>query len=99
MREKYIENKIKNYLKSKNVWYVKYFANSYTPVGIPDILACVNGKFVGIEVKNEIGKTTLLQDYNIKKIKESGGYALIVNPESFEKFKIFIAGLLSDEII
>lgn len=41
MKEKAFENKIKNYLKSKGVYFVKFFANSYTRVGVPDLLACV----------------------------------------------------------
>lgn len=32
-------------------------------VGSPDIIACVNGKFVGLEVKNTKGKTSSAQEY------------------------------------
>lgn len=77
MREKSIENKIKAYLKSKGAYYVKYFGNSYSQVGVPDILACYRGRFIGIEVKNEKGKTSPLQDYNLASIKEAGGISLV----------------------
>ena len=50
-QEKNFENKIKAYLKDQNCYFVKYFANRMTKAGIPDILASVNGCFVGIEVK------------------------------------------------
>lgn len=97
MREKQIENKIKGYLKSKGVWHVKYFANSFTPVGIPDVLACCNGKFVAIEVKNETGKTSPLQDYHLEEIAKSGGIGLVVRPQNFEEFKEVIEELLNDK--
>jgi len=77
MREKNIENKIKNYLKSKGAYYVKYHGNQYSQVGVPDILACYKGYFIGIEVKNEMGKTSPLQDINLKMINEAGGYGIV----------------------
>ena len=97
MREKNIENRIKTYLKSKGVWHVKYFANSFTPVGIPDILACCNGRFLAIEVKNETGKTSPLQDYNLAEIEKCGGFALVVRPQNFNDFKLIVETLLNDK--
>lgn len=55
--------------------------------GIPDILACVNGHFVAIEVKSSTGRPSELQKYNIRKINESKGYAIITYPEDFEQLK------------
>lgn len=77
MREKNIENKIKAYLKGKGAYYVKYFGNQFSQVGVPDILACYKGRFIGIEVKNEKGKTSPLQDYNLASIKRAGGISLV----------------------
>lgn len=77
MREKNIENKIKNYLKSIGAYYVKYHGNQFSQVGVPDILVCYKGKFIGIEVKNEKGKTSPLQDINLKQIKQAGGISLV----------------------
>lgn len=92
--EKQFENKVKKYLKAKGIWHVKYFANSFTPVGIPDVLAVVNGKFVAIELKAEKGKTSPLQDYNIKEIERCGGIAIVLRPSGFEDFKKLIEELL-----
>ena len=92
--EKQFENKLKKYLKSKGIWHVKYFANSFTPVGIPDVLAVVNGKFVAIELKAEKGKTSPLQDYNIKEIQRCGGIAIVLRPSGFDEFKKLIEELL-----
>lgn len=86
-QEKNYENKIKKFLKEKNIWHVKYFANAFTKSGIPDILACVNGKFIAIEVKADNGKPSELQLYHQQKIKESGGKAYILYPKDFEQFK------------
>lgn len=91
--EKLFETKIKNYLRSLGIWHVKFFANGYTRRGIPDILACVNGKFVAIEVKSENGKPSALQTKNIEMIQESGGIAVVLYPDDFEDFKLMIESL------
>lgn len=92
-QEKNFENKIKQYLKDHDCYFVKYFANRMTKVGVPDILACVNGSFLGIEVKSSTGKPSELQIYNVKTINECGGYAVIVAPEQWEFLKILIGML------
>lgn len=95
-QEKMFENKVKKFLEVNGAWYVKFFANSYTKSGIPDILACVNGYFVGIEVKAQNGKPSELQLYNIQKIRDAGGFAIVLYPSGFEKFKDFIYKLKAD---
>ena len=66
--EKNFENKIKGFLKDHGCWFLKYWGGAaYTKSGIPDILACCNGKFLGIEVKAKNGKPSELQLYNLKK--------------------------------
>lgn len=92
--EKNFENKIKKYLDEKGCWYVKFFANRMTKIGVPDLLACVNGCFVAIEVKGEGGKPSELQFYNQRKIREAGGISLIVYPGQFDDLKHLIDDLL-----
>ena len=95
-QEKQFENRIKKYLTENGIWHVKYFANGFTKSGIPDILACCNGYFLGIEVKAENGKPSQLQIYNIEKIREAGGHAVIVKPSQFDELKQLIQELLND---
>lgn len=97
--EKNFENKVKKWLKAKGIYYFKYFGNVYSTAGILDLTLCVNGKFVGVELKAEKGKTSSLQDYNIKKIQESGGIAIVLRPSGFEDFKKIIEDLLNDQTI
>lgn len=65
-----------------------------TKSGIPDILACVNGYFVAIEVKAQNGKPSDLQLYNVEKIREAGGIAIILYPDGFDEFKKLILELI-----
>ncbi|MBU5486995.1 MAG: VRR-NUC domain-containing protein [Clostridium sp.] len=86
--EKQFENKIKKFLDGlPNTYYFKYWAGPYSKSGIPDIIACINGHFVGIEVKAETGHPSELQKRNIRLIQSAKGYARIVYPKDFESLK------------
>jgi Holliday junction resolvase len=75
VKESVIQRQILTWLKANGYYAVKTISTNRN--GTPDILTCVNGRFVGIEVKTEIGKTSKLQDYQIKAIIESGGHAFV----------------------
>lgn len=83
--EKLFENKIKNELKRRGIWYVKYFANRNTRAGVPDLLCCANGHFIALEVKADKGRISALQLYQIKEIENAGGIAMTVYPKDYEK--------------
>ena len=92
--EKRFENKIKAYLDgNQKVWYVKFFANNYTKAGVPDLLACINGHFVAIEVKASKGRPSALQLFNIEAIRQAGGTAMVLYPDQFEDFKKIVEDL------
>ena len=95
-QEKNFENRIKTWLDEKGCYFVKQFGCAFTKSGVPDLLCCVNGKFVAIEVKAENGKTSDLQDYNIAKIKKAGGIALVVKPSQFDELKDLIERLMNE---
>lgn len=94
MTEKQFEKQVKEFLKSHNIWFTKIWGGGFQKAGIPDIIACVNGHFVAIEIKGPNGKATELQKYNIKKINECNGTGVILYPEQFETFKLIILDLL-----
>ena len=50
----------------------------YGTAGVPDIIACINGRFVAFEVKTETGKLTKLQEITIQKIRNAKGQAFKV---------------------
>ena len=93
-KEKQFENQVKSYLTTRGAWFIKYWAGAaFTKSGVPDILACVNGFFVAIEIKAENGRPSELQLHNIRAIKDAGGIAFVLYPSAYEKFKQFINGL------
>lgn len=61
-----------------NCWYEKI--QQVTIRGTPDILLCIKGKFIAIELKTEDGKLDALQSYKLTKIQKAGGWSYTVTP-------------------
>lgn len=93
-QEKIFENKIKKFLKENGCYLIKYWGGGqFTKSGVPDIIACVNGYFVAIEVKAPTGKPSALQLYNLDQIKKSGGISILLYPKQWDEFKTLIQTL------
>lgn len=92
--EKNFENRVKEFLKERNAWFLKTWSNGVQRSGVPDIIACFGGHFLGIELKAPNGKPSELQIYNLGEIHKSGGYAILLYPKDFELFKKLIDALI-----
>lgn len=78
--EKKVENDIKKYLDHIGAYHVKIHGSAFMTSGTPDILACVKGVFVGIEVKKpKGGRVSELQKLKIKQIEQAGGIGIVAN--------------------
>jgi Holliday junction resolvase len=79
MTEKDIVNAILRYLKSVPGCFAwKEHGGLYGTAGLPDIIACINGRFNAFEVKTPTRKLTKLQEITLRRINEAKGYAFKV---------------------
>ena len=74
-------------LKAAGAYAVNYIGGQYANNGTPDILACLDGRFIGIEAKAGRGKPTALQVRSLRQIHEAGGLALCINENSLDYLK------------
>lgn len=95
--EKNFENKVKGFLKEQGCWCLKTWSNGVQRSGVPDLLVCCNGWFVGVELKAPYGKPSELQLWNLRKIEESGGYGILLYPRDYERFKAFVRALVQGD--
>lgn len=79
-----VKAKIHAALKAQGAYAVNYIGGLHANNGTPDILACLDGRFIGIEAKAGSNKPTDLQIVNLRKITESGGLALVINETNLE---------------
>lgn len=80
--EKLVKKKVTALLKRYGVYYFYPVTGGYGMSGVPDIVACYNGCFIGIECKAGKNKPTELQQQNLERIKDNGGYALVINEDN-----------------
>ena len=87
MLERDIVTAIKRYLASlgSDVFFWKEHGSVYGTNGVPDIICCYKGRFLGLECKLPGGRLTKLQKRTIEKINRAGGIACRV--ESVEDAK------------
>jgi Holliday junction resolvase len=76
------------------VYYFYPTTGGFGSSGVPDIVCCYQGRFIGIECKAGKGKTTALQDKNLKEISEAGGLAMVVNEENVDDVTAVLTDLL-----
>ena len=77
MLERDIVAAIKKYLFAlgADVFFWKEHGGPYGTSGVPDIICCYKGRFIGMECKLTGGRLTELQKRAITKINRAGGIA------------------------
>lgn len=95
--EKKVKDKVKKLLTEVGAYYFMPATGGYGKSGVPDLVACIGGKFVGIECKAGKGKPTGLQEKNLMDISSAGGYAIAVNENGIETLKTFLNVLQKQE--
>ena len=95
MLERDIVAAIKRYLASlgSGVFFWKEHGGPYGTSGVPDIICCYKGRFLGLEVKLPGGRLSELQKRALEKINRAGGIGRRV--ESVDDVKAVIH--LADE--
>ena len=90
--------KIKQYLKSRGAYCEKIWGGGFQSAGIPDVIGCYRGRFIGIEAKVGNNKPSEIQKAKIEMIQKAGGYASVVwSLEEVEKLLNEIDEVINNE--
>lgn len=92
MREAFLENKLKNFLKTQKIYFVKIHGGQMQKSGIPDLIINYNGSFIGCECKIWPNKLSELQKFNKMKIEESNGIFVVVDQNNIDEFISLLKG-------
>jgi Holliday junction resolvase len=85
-----VKKKVDAVLKELGAYACKPVTGGYGASGVPDIIACYQGKFYGIECKAGKNRPTALQTDNLVRIAAAGGVALVIDENNVENLKQFI---------
>ena len=83
-----VKKSVRQVLDRLGAYYVMPVTGGYGRQGAPDFLVCYRGVFVGIETKAGKGKTTALQDLNLKQIEDAEGLALVVYEDDVKDLEL-----------
>ena len=90
--EKKVKEKVKKVLKQLNCYYCMPATGGYGASGVPDIIACHQGRFIGIECKANGNKPTALQQKNLVDIYHAKGLPLVIDETNVDMLELFITG-------
>lgn len=76
-----VKKAVKEFLRSKGVWYCMPMGTGFGSSGVPDFLCCYRGVFWAIETKapGKRNNTTELQRQQIASICAAGGRAVVID--------------------
>lgn len=87
-----VKKQVVKILQEFGVYFFYPVTGGYGRSGVPDIVCCHNGLFIGIEVKADSKKNppTELQLKNLREISEQGGLAMVVDMHNYEGLRTIL---------
>ena len=82
--EKKLQDNAISYLKGRGIYYLNLYGDGRSGKGKPDIIACINGRFVAFELK--VGENDLQDDQKLHKIRIKRSNGLHYAPYTLEEF-------------
>lgn len=73
-----LKTRIRKFLTSKGIFWSSIQGGPGSKPGDPDLIICLNGRFIGVEVKTSGGRQSPIQKKREEEITQSGGEYIIV---------------------
>ena len=73
MKENVLQRDIIRFCSTNNIYCINIYGSGMTAKGVPDLILCINGKFVAFECKVGNNTPQIDQVINGKRIKKCGG--------------------------
>ena len=92
--EKKLQDNCITYLKAKKIYHINQYGDGFSAKGKPDLIACINGRFVAFELK--VGTNDMQDDQKLHKIRIERSGGLHFTPYTLSEFVSIIEALLRD---
>jgi Holliday junction resolvase len=77
-----VKDAVVKILKERGAYYFFPVTGGFGRSGVPDVVACYEGRFIGIECKAGTNKPTALQLAELAKIDKAKGLTMVVNEQN-----------------
>ena len=85
-----VKDSVKKLFDEYEVWYCMPATHGYGRSGVPDFISCYMGHFIAVETKTGKKQPTALQQREIRRIQEAGGYALVINEDNLHELRALL---------
>lgn len=89
-----VKDKVVKMLKEHGAYYFFPATHGMGRSGVPDIVCCVNGRFLAVECKAGKNTPTLLQLREINSVRTANGVALVINEDNMDHLERVLGVLL-----
>ena len=95
--EKKVKNQVVRLLKEYGAYY--FFPATYGMgrSGIPDVVCCLRGYFIGIECKAGKNKPPPLQQKELADIIKAGGVSCVINEDNMAELESILTTVMSKD--
>jgi Holliday junction resolvase len=76
--ERTLTRQIIEALETMGAYVVKQHGSGLVRAGVPDLLICYHGRFIGLEVKTPKGRVSKIQEHELGRIHRAYGAAAVV---------------------
>lgn len=74
-----VKKQVKKILDDLGAYHFSPMMDGFGRSGVPDLIVCYKGMFIGIECKAGKNEPTMLQKHNMDLIRKAGGYTTVIN--------------------
>lgn len=92
--EKKLQDKAIAHLKDLGIYHLNLYGDGMSGKGKPDIIACINGRFVAFELK--VDENDLQDDQKIHRLRIRRSNGLHFSPYTLDEFKNIVERLLNE---
>ena len=92
--EKQLQDKAIRFLRERGIYYLNLYGDGMSGKGKPDIIACINGRFVAFELK--VGENDLQDDQKIHRLRIRRSKGLHFSPYTLDEFISIVERLLNE---
>jgi Holliday junction resolvase len=82
-----VKKEVVKILNAHDAYYFFPATGGFGRSGVPDIIVCFKGHFIGIECKAKNNTPTALQLRELQKIVVAGGFSVVINEDNIFRVK------------
>ena len=92
--EKKLQDNAIRFLRERGIYYLNLYGDGMSGKGKPDIIACINGRFVAFELK--VGENDLQDDQKIHRLRIRRSSGLHFSPYTLGEFISIVERLINE---